>query len=86
MTVSSNSSVSSSDLNLGAVAAELGAAGTLATIATQTTAMGIGQVVVATLGAGALTVSLPAVVAVGAAGYLGISLGKKFVNAINSVN
>lgn len=75
---------SNSNFNVAAIAAtELAAAGTIATLATQATAMGIGQVVVATIGAGAVSVSLPAVLAVGAAGCLGVSLGTKIVNAIN---
>ena len=61
----------------------MGAAGTLATLAAQFASAGAGQVVVATFGATAVTVSLPAVVAVGAAVCVSLSLGKKIVNTIN---
>ena len=80
---SANSDVNPSNSNLNVAIAEIGAADTLATLATQVSAMGIGQVIVATIGTSAVGVSLPAVVAVGAAGYIGLSLGKKIVNAIN---
>ncbi|MBD2682183.1 MULTISPECIES: hypothetical protein [Nostoc] len=78
-----SSNPSNSDSNLSKVITELGAAGTLTTLATQASAMGIGQVAIMTVGASAVTVSLPAVVALGAASYLGLSLGKKMVDAIN---
>jgi hypothetical protein len=78
-----SSNPSNSDSNLSKVIIELGAAGTLTTLATQASVMGIGQVAIMTVGASAVTVSLPAVVALGAASYLGLSLGKKMVDAIN---
>lgn len=70
---------------LGAALTEMGAAGTLSTAAATLSSMGVGQVIVASVGASAVTVSLPAVVAIAAAGCLGISVGSKLVKAINSV-
>jgi hypothetical protein len=60
---------------------EFATVGTLATVAT--TLHGVGLVTVATVGAGAVVVSLPAVVAVAAAIPLGLSLGDKLRSAIN---
>ncbi|MBR8836782.1 MAG: hypothetical protein DSM106950_22890 [Stigonema ocellatum SAG 48.90 = DSM 106950] len=79
----SSANPSNPDSNFGKGITELGAAGTLATLAAQVSAASIGQVVVATFGATTLTVSLPGVVAVFACGYLGLSVGKKIVNAID---
>lgn len=83
--MSSTSSTSSNPdrKDFGVAATEIAATGTLATLATHVSAMGIGQVIVATVGTGAVTVSLPAVAGVAAAAYLGISIGKKIVKAIN---
>lgn len=64
---------------------ELGAAGTLATTATALSASAVGHVTVATIATAAgvttVAVSLPAIVAVGAATYLGLSLGGRIVKA-----
>jgi hypothetical protein len=60
---------------------EFATAGTLATVAT--TLHGVGLVTVATVGAGAVVVSLPAVAAVLATITLGLSLGNKLRDAIN---
>jgi hypothetical protein len=70
---------------LGAALTEMGAVGTLSTAAATLSSMGVGQVIVASVGASAVTVSLPAVAAIAAAGCLGISVGSKLVKAINSV-
>ncbi len=90
MTSSTNCSGNASSNNsfkseFGAAAVEMGAAGTLSTAAATLSSMGVGQVILASVGAGAVTVSLPAVVAVTAAGCLGLSLGTRLVKAINSV-
>jgi hypothetical protein len=81
---SANPSTDSPKSDFAAAAAEMGAAGTLSTIAATLSSMGVGQVIVASVGASAVTVSLPAVVAVAAAGCLGLSLGTKLVKAINA--
>ena len=70
----------SNELNRGWV--EIAAAGTLATAATMLE--GVGILTLGTIGGAAFTVSLPAVVAVAAAGTLGISVGSKIVSAINN--
>jgi hypothetical protein len=84
MTSSSiNPSANPPKSELGAALTEMGAAGTLSTAAATLSSMGVGHVVLATVGASAVSVSLPAVVAISAAGYLGLSLGNKLVKAIN---
>jgi serine protease inhibitor len=85
MTSSNNFSTNPPKSELGAALTEMGVAGTLSTTAATLSSMGVGQVIVASVGATAVTVSLPAVVAIAAAGCLGLSVGSKLVRAINSV-
>jgi hypothetical protein len=85
MTSSSNVSANQPKSELSAALTEMGAAGTLSTAAATLSSMGVGQVIVASVGASAVTVSLPAVVAIAAAGCLGLSVGSKLVRAINSI-
>lgn len=67
---------------------EIGAAGTLASTATALST--VGHVTVATIataaGATTVVVSLPAIVAVGAATCLGFSLGSRIVRAATAVS
>lgn len=85
MTSNNNFSANPPKSELGAALTEMGVAGTLSTTAATLSSMGVGQVIVASVGATAVTVSLPAVVAIAAAGCLGLSVGSKLIKAINSV-
>ncbi len=85
MTSSNNFSANPPKSELGAALTEMGVAGTLSTTAATLSSMGVGQVILASVGASAVTVSLPAVVAIAAAGCLGLSVGSKLIKAINSV-
>ncbi|NES23593.1 MAG: hypothetical protein F6K41_32910 [Symploca sp. SIO3E6] len=78
------SAASPQSRNLEKAVVEIGASGTLSAAAAQLAAVGVGEVIVASVGVSAITVSLPAVTAVVAAGYLGVSVGSKLVQAINN--